>query len=464
MSGSTTRWQRLGRGARATTKVLFLLLALYMVGGFVATRMVQDPVDYSLGGAAVAAPVLPTAAPGRTLVRGAISVHTGRSHDAEGTLEEVAEAAAAAGLDFVILGDHVGDWAEGGAGLLDPTRLQGVLLVPGLELPVKDAGRVLAVGMDTLPREWLGSVEELVAEVDEGDGFLSIVHPRSPRGRERWDGLGRPGIDAWESFDVSEMARLRQDELWVGYRIAAILASMATGRGHESIAHFWKEGTETQALLAYDSVRASTPTALTGGLNHHPKARILGHLVPAYAPFFRTVVNHVRLREPLADDPFQARAQLLAALRTGRLFVTLGDGGDVPDFDVWADDGGATTTMGERGVWTGSGVLGIRVPASTGRVAVRILRDGAEAAWLDARGGDALGWTIPGPGSYRVELFEPGWKVGGLRLGFRPWIVSNPVELRGGPSATEGGVEVGVGGEVSPLDGESVGDPRTDEG
>jgi len=177
---------------------------------------------------------------------------------------------------------------------------------------------------------------------------------------------------------------------------------------------------------------------LTGGLNHHPKARVFGHLVPAYGTFFRTVVNHVKIREPLAADPLDARAQLLDALRSGRLFVTLGDANEIPDFDFWAVGGGEHGwAMGQRGPWTGSGVLGIRLPSQTGRTVVRVLRDGSEVAWFEARGGEVLGWDVPGPGSYRVELFRPGWKVGGLRFGFRPWIVSNPVELRGDPVPQE---------------------------
>ena len=403
MSGPT-RWTRVRKGVWTTAKLLALVVALYLVVGFVAIRTGSDPVDLSLGGDPAPAPSPPAAEVRQTLVRGAISVHTGRSHDAEGTFDEVAEAGAATGLDFVVLGDHVGDWA------------------------------------------------------DEGDGFLSIVHPRSSRGRERWNGLGVSGIDAWESFDVSEMARMRQNEALVGYRIAGILASMATGRGHESIARFWKEGTETPALLAYDSVRASTPMVLTGGLNHHPKARVLGHLIPAYGTFFRTVVNHVMLPEPLVDDPFRARAQLLDALRSGRLFVTLGDGNEILDFDFWAvDGGGSAMVMGARGPWTGSGVLGIRVPSEAGRTVVRVLRDGGEVAWLDARGGEVLGWDVPGPGSYRVELFKAGWKVGGLRFGFRPWIVSNPVELRGDPVSPASGEARGGSPEV-------VGDPGSPEG
>jgi hypothetical protein len=434
-----SRWERLRRPVRAVLRGLLLLVALYMVVGFTATRTTRDAVEFSTVGVEWGgADPGPAGSEGERGLRGAISVHTGRSHDAEGTLDEVGRAAAAAGLDFVILGDHVGEWAEGGPALLEPQWNQGVLLVPGLELVVKDAGRVLAVGLDTLPREWLGTVDELVAEVREAGGFLSVVHPRSPRARERWAGLSQPGIDAWESFDISEMARLRQDEPLVGYRIAGLLATMTTGRGHKSLARFWKEGTATPALLAYDSARARGPVVLTGGLNHHPKARILGRLVPAYTPFFRTVVNHVRVDGPRESDPVRARARLLHALRSGHLFVTLEDAEEVQDFDLWARNGaGVTASMGGQMPWDPSTVLRVSLPPAVARAPVRILRDGVEVTWLEGRGGEVVGWSVPGPGRYRVEVFRPGWRVGRLRFGFRPWIVSNPVELRD-PAAGEG--------------------------
>ena len=449
-----TRWERLRRSIRLGGRVLLLALVAYMVVGFFAVRTVRDPVRWSEDPPPSSPAPDPPGSSG-VVVRGAISVHTGRSHDAEGTLQEVAEAGAASGLDFVILGDHVGDWAEGGAGLLEPVNLEGVLVIPGLELVVRDVGRVLAVGLDTLPREWIGSVDELVAEVREGDGFLSIVHPRSSRDRERWHGLGQEGIDAWESFDVSEMARLRQNEPMVGYRIAGLLATMATGRGHTSLARFWKEGTSTPALLAYDSTRAVAPLALTGGLNHHPKARLFGHLVPAYAPFFRTVVNHVRLSQPLDSDPTRARGQVLEALRAGRLFVTLEDADGVEDFQLWTwNDGGEVGGMGAAVPWRVGTRLAVRLPATESRAPIRILRDGREAAWLEGRGGEVVDWPLPGPGRYRVEVFKPGWKAGALRFGFRPWIVSNPVAV---------GVEL-AGSERPDAGWEATGDPEAGQG
>ncbi len=433
--GFSSRFPRIFRGIKTSGKVLVAVTVLYLAVGFLAVRVAKDPVRLSPEvPPTVALPPLASTAEGsdRTVVKGAISVHTGRSHDAEGTLEEVAAAAAESDLDFVVLGDHVGDWAAEGASALVPRRIQGVLLLPGLELAVQDAGRVLAVGLDTLPRDWTGTVEELADRVHAEDGFLSVVHPRSPRDRERWKTGLPPGIDAWESFDISEMARLRQGEPLVGYRVIALLTGLAVGQGQKSLTRLWREGTATPALLAYDSVRAEERVALTGGLNHHPKARILGGLFPAYQPFFRTVVNHLPLGAPLDPDPAIAQGQILDALRRGDLFVTLGDAGDVEDFGLLAVGAdGSAVRMSEAGSWPGEARLVVSLPSrARGTLPVRILRDGEEAAWLQGVGGDRLQWELPGPGVYRVEVFKGGWKVGGLRVGFQPWILSNPVELQ----------------------------------
>lgn len=369
-----------------------------------------------------------------TVVRGVLSVHSGRSHDAEGTLDEVAGAAARTGLDFVVTGDHPGDWMEEVADPLSPRVDQGVLLVPGLELVVSGVGRTLAVGLDTLPRRWESGVEELAARAAASDAFLSIVHPRSPRSRERWDGLAVDGIDAWESFDVSEMARLRLKDAWAGYHIASFLGGLAIGRGHAGLEGLWREGTATPALLSFDSARARVPLTLTGGLNHHPKTRVFGNPFPGYESFFQTIVNHVFLDGPLSADPFEARGQLLDGLRRGRLFVTLGGGEGAAGFEFGARSSEGWASMGER-IALGSGAtLEMTMPErGPQRLFVRILLDGREIGWRSGSRGERLHWAVDRPGVYRVEVFRGGIGIGGMRYGFRPWIIANPVEIRAAP-------------------------------
>lgn len=424
---------------------------LYLAAGFLSLRVARHPdtvleaslasltllpyVDAHAGDVEGGAPV----ADG-TVVRGVLSVHTGRSHDAEGSLEQVALAARRTGLDFVVLGDHPGEWMEEGGDVMAPRLHDGVLLVPGLELVVSGVGRTLAVGLDTLPARWEGSVESLSARADSLGAFLSVVHPRSPRSRERWNGLEAPGVHAWESFDISEMARLRLQDPWAAYHVASFLGSLAVGRGDASLRGLWRERTATRALLSYDSARATRPLVLTGGLNHHPKARWGDALFPAYEPFFRTVVNHVLLGpDGLDPDPLKARGQIVAALKAGRVYVTLGDPAGAEGFHlhgVRAD--GPTLEMGDRAPWTQGAELRVQLPHGRGRgLLVRILRDGREVAWARGAAGEKLRWTADEPGVYRVEIFQAGLRLGAIRLGFRPWILSNPVEFYRDPQTAE---------------------------
>ncbi len=366
-----------------------------------------------------------------TVLRGVLSVHTGRSHDAEGTLHDVAIAARNTELDFVVTGDHPGDWTEGGEEVMAPRRQEGVLVVPGLELAIPGVGRTLAVGLDTLPRRWFGPVEALVHRADSLQAFLSVVHPRSPRDGERWEGLEAAGFHAWESFDVSEMVRFRLREPWAAYHLASFAGGLVLGGGEGSLTALWREKTETPALLSYDSVRARQPATLTGGLNHHPKARLGGLLIPRYEPFFRTVVNHVLVPGRPSVDPMDASAELLDALRAGRLFVTLGDPDGAEGFRMHGlGEGDREVEMGDGLAWTPVGRLRLTLPNGVrGDLLVRILRDGEEDAWLEAAPGETLVWLARTPGVYRVEVFRGGLRLGGARVGFRPWILSNPVEF-----------------------------------
>ncbi len=421
--GVVKRWlRRIGRG-------LLLVLVAYFAAGYLSARWSPDPdrlPDSSVERLRRAA--VDDQRP--YVARGALSVHSGRSHDAVGTFAEVAGAAESAGLDFVVLGDHGGDWAAG-ADVMAPRWRGDVLLVPGLEMVVANRGRVLVFGVDTLPSVWEGSLDELMARVHPDDGFVSIVHPRSPKQRESWKDSDPGTVHAWESFDVSEMARSRLEDTWVLYHVAGLLFGAPTGRLDEAVVGFWRERSETPAILAYDSIRATTGITLTGGLNHHSKARLGGAPFPGFTPFFRTVVNHIRLAEPLSFDPGVARRQLATALRTGKVFVSLGHSDRVHGFRFWVESEDEPVLLpGETGPSPDGGSIMVRIPdRAPGDVLVRLVRDGREAGWVAAEPAETIAIAVPGPGIWRVEVHHAGTRVPGGRLGLRPWILSNPIAL-----------------------------------
>ena len=116
-----------------------------------------------------------TATPDSRTVRGAIHVHTRRS-DGTGSPEDVARAAARAGLDFVALTDH-GDATR----FIDPPRyIDRVLVLDGVEISTS-AGHYIALGMPRAPYRLAGQARDVVEDVHRLGGFGIAAHPDSPR-------------------------------------------------------------------------------------------------------------------------------------------------------------------------------------------------------------------------------------------------------------------------------------------
>lgn len=416
------------------------MVVLYGLAGFFTSRVhwiAERPGTASDAEPAFVVSTLRSAATGPSFgpttheVRGVLSVHSGRSHDSRGTLDEIARAARKARLDFVVLGDHVGDWLDPELVALEPVRLGGVLMVPGLELPVTDWGRTLAIGLDTVARTWPESPDSLARRIGAQRGLVSVVHSRSPRARERWEGIEAPGADSWEVLDVSEQARLRLREPWAAYHLTAFLFGQFGAWGPESILRLNREGTASPGLMAYDSARALQPLTLTAGLNHHAKVRIAGRPFPPFEPMFRTLVNHVELDDaPASGSPRAAREQLLDGIRAGRVFVSLGDAERASGFRFRARSGPNTAASGARLPWSPGARLLVKPPPAVERpLWVRLMADGAESGWYELGPGSWQEIPVPGPGAYRAEVFRPGVGVGRLRFDLRPWILSNPIEF-----------------------------------
>ncbi len=105
-------------------------------------------------------------------VRGAIHVHTTVS-DGAGTPDEVARAAARAGLDFVVLTDH-GD----GTRLPAPPRyVDGVLVIDAVEISTT-GGHYIALGLGQAPYRLAGEPRDVIEDVTRLGG---VRHRRAPR-------------------------------------------------------------------------------------------------------------------------------------------------------------------------------------------------------------------------------------------------------------------------------------------
>jgi 3-deoxy-D-manno-octulosonic-acid transferase len=425
-----------GPRRRRFRKLFLWALGLYMAAGYLTTAF--ERVDVS----AAIDPTLPLQLVDRTLLSGVFSVHTGRSHDAHGTREQVAAAAAAAGLDFVVVGDHPPDVRRPDWTLWDPAFYEGVYLDGGVELRAPEAGKVLVMGVDSTYKRWQGTMGSFVDFLDSQGTTAMVVHGRGPRGSEFWIHDGVEGLEGWEVLDISEFARARSLGPWGLYHILLSLAGFPFGLADEALLHLMREGFETPTVAAYDSLRQAGPLTATAGLNVHPKLKLGPILVPSYGPFFRTLVSHLALDGALPTDPLLAQERMMEGVRRGELFISLGHHQDARGFQLHAIAGGFGTG-GRPAVPMGADVVGLAEaerwaegevllrcgfdsdPGS--KVAYRILRNGQEVEWVL---GPDLEWAVTEPGVYRVEVYRYSLRLGETFFRLRPWIFANPVGLR----------------------------------
>ncbi len=427
--GGEAGQDRKPRSSRRWGRWVVALLLVYMALGYLTTTFRRVELTESF------TPVTPLPRLDGELISGVFSVHTGRSHDATGTREQVAHAAAAADLDFVVIGDHPPDDRKPGWELWDPVILNGVYVEGGQELRAPEAGKILAIGADTTFKRWEGPLPTFSGFLIRNDITALIVHGRGPRGSERWIHNHTMGALGWEVLDVSEAARARLRGPWGLYHLLTLVVGFPLGLGDEALLHLQREGFDTPAVAAFDSLRMDRPFTAMAGLNVHPKVGLGPLLIPPYGPFFRTLVNHFVISGPLPEEPMGARAYLTAAIKSGDGFISMGNEPEVRGFRIGVNaEGGGALAAGADLPFRGGLYLRAGFTEDPGRkVLYRVLRNHREEAWLR---GPEMEWELWRPGFYRVEVYTFSARVGDTFVRLRPWIFSNPVGLRGAGDGT----------------------------
>lgn len=349
-------------------------------------------------------------------VRVAYHVHTSRS-DGTGSVDEVAAAAAAAGLDVVILTDH-GD----GMRVPDPPRrVHGVLVIDAVEISTW-AGHYVALGARPSEYPLGGEPAAVVADVARLGGVGLVAHPASAKDDLKWRDWDA-AFDGLEWLNADSEWRDRPRRLWEAL-----------------VTYPWAPSRTIAALLdrprveleAWDREAAQRP--VVGLAAHDAHARIglrgvgepydgaVALRAPGYASMFRAFSNVVRVgRDGWGGDAASDGAAVIRAVRAGRAYavITAWGAGRVQTFE--ATSGGLSVTMGGHlaPVEPVTIVAETTAPASA---TTTLVCDGHTVA---ATSGARLTWTTAGvPGACRLEVALP---TAGDRA---PWITTNPIYLR----------------------------------
>src|SRR5688572_436818 len=346
-------------------------------------------------------------------VRGVIHVHSTRS-DGTADIEEIAAAAARAGLQFVIFTDH-GD----GLRKPDPPRyLDGVLCIDAVEISTEH-GHVVALGLPESPYPLGGEGRDVLEDIARLGGFAIAAHPESAKAELRWT--------AWES-PLGGLEWLNADSEWRDESRWALARALFTypGRGIETLAALLDR--PASELERWDNLTRSRRVVGVAGSDAHARIglRSVGepyegsslHL-PSYEQVFRLFSNALP-GTTLTGDAEADGAAVVAAIRAGHVYSTIDALAGPAAMSFSATSGSATASAGDVLPLSGPVALQIQVQAPPdARVAV--LKDGSV---IETRTGPQVDLPEPAtPGVYRVEISLPG-APGQPAV---PWIVSNPI-------------------------------------
>ncbi len=327
------------------------------------------------------------------VVFGAYHIHTDRS-DGSGSIDDVARAAADAGLQFVVLTDH----GTAATTPEPPAYRHGVLVIDGVEISTRD-GHVVALGLtDASPYPLGGEARDVIEDVSRQGGWTVAAHPDSPKQDLRWRGPATDAIE-WinadsEWRDDNRPMRILQVGLHSLIRSPEAIASLF-GRPQASLGRWesWARHRHVSGLAAVDA-----HARIGFDEQSEPRAARTIFARPSYADMFRSLVQAVWLDAALTGDGVNDAGRILAALRSGRTYSAVS----------------AIASPAVLQVTSSASQLDAHVPGAPQTI-VSIWNQGREVA---SGGGRAVA-ALTTPGMYRVEVHWPHVEV--------PWIVSAPV-------------------------------------
>jgi len=384
---------------------LRLLPVVLIAGTVIASFLLLPPLPHVLPTEGMQAPV-----------RGAIHVHTRRS-DGTGTVDQIAAAAARAGLAFVILTDH-------GDGTREPERpsyQHGVLCIDAVEISTDD-GHVVALDLPRSPYPLGGEARDVVEDIARMGAMSIAAHPTSAKPALRWRDWTLP---------VDGVEWLNSDSEWRDERFRSLGRAVLTYPVRRAATLAALLDRPEDALAGWDRISTTRPVVGVAGSDAHARLGLRGEgdpfeprialHIPSYEQVFRTFSISVTGVSLAHDAAVDAKA-IIDAIRHGHLFSSI-DGLAAPAIvSFTADTGKARAQMGDT-LPEGSQTE-FHVETNAPRNArIYLIRNGAQTAVESA---PRLEFATTDSGAYRVEIHladAPGSPP-------IPWIVTNPIYVR----------------------------------
>ena len=336
--------------------------------------------------------------------KGCIHIHTTDS-DGTKTIEEVAEIAGSAGLDFILVSDHMilKSREAGKEGFYKNT----LVLVGYEHNDREDCNHYLLFETNrVLPADM--TPQEYVAEGKLQGALGIIAHPDEIRPRLgkypsypwlAWDAQGYDGIEIWNQ--MSEW----MENLKPYNKIKMVFSPR----------RFMRSPTD-RILQKWDELSRRRKVAGLAAIDVHGYPYRMGPFRITIFPYkvqFKSLRTHILLTEKLSRDLTVARRQLYDAIRDCRLFVSNYRWGEASGFEFYGHRGGEWTVCGGT-LSSFEGALLLTHTPEKG--IIRLIGNGRIMAESK---GDKLEFAPSENGIYRVEVYK----------GDKGWIFSNHIRI-----------------------------------
>lgn len=358
-------------------------------------------------------------------VRGLLHVHS-RVSDGQGSADDIAAAAARAGLQFIVLTDH----GDGTRKPDPPAYRSGVLVIDGVEISTR-GGHYVALGLPQSPYPLAGDPADVVEDVRRMGGFGIVAHPDSPKTELRWTDWSAP-FDAVEMINPDTSWRVRASReglggkwlLWrslLAYPVRPVEAIAQLLTDTDGLRDQWAATTEKRKVVALAGADAHAKVSL---VDADPGDNRYSVPIPSYASSFASLSVHVKLSAPFSADAGADAERLLRGIRSGTAFVAV-DGWAAPAaFEYWASNGSTRVDQGGSLSADAATTLHVRSNAPDGYRTV-VWKDRVR---LTERSEREFELPIgPNAGAYSVEV-RRGEARGPA------WIISNPVYVGDRPA------------------------------
>jgi hypothetical protein len=391
------------------------LAALVVIAGAITCYQILPPIARTTA-ASTGAVSLP--------VRGAIHVHSKRS-DGTGTIDDIAAAAARAGLNFVILTDH-GDASREPAA---PAYLHGVLCIDAVEIST-DGGHLVALGLPRSPYPLGGEARDVVDDVQRLGGMAIAAHPSSAKVELRWtdwntrlDGLEwLNGDSEWRDEPLRTLARVL---LTYPFRPSETLSTLLD-RPQQSLQQ-WDRLSSRRPIVAVAAADAHARIGLRGAGDPY-QGRISLH-IPSYEEVFRTF-SIALPGVTLSANPSVDARMVLEAIRRGHVFSSIDALARPVALSFSASSGSQRAEMGDLLPMSGPPIAFQVKTNAPADATISLMRDGQT---VKTAGAPQLEHNTTETGVYRVEIQLPG-APGQPPV---PFVLSNPVYIRPAGVASE---------------------------